>query len=185
VTSGVELRPDDIEVHIAITAVGDTSTGVDQPLDVVDHNCVIPTPEMPTCGQWLLPNGADGSVVMSVGSCDGIGPDRFPSCRPGDGVNALVVTALADMGDLYPKNSPATMILGCDKVLCGGTGVPKLPVFYTFANTGDLTETAPECAAKGALGDNQDICVDYVQSTRSQGDLFLYVLFDHDLRMSG
>jgi hypothetical protein len=183
VTSGVELNPVDIRVHIAITAVGDFSTGEGDALDVVDQNCVLPTEAMPTCGHWLLPNGANGSVVMGIGSCDGIGPAQSPSCRSGDGgVNALVVTALGGLGNLYPKNAPATMILACDKVICGGTGVPKLPVFYTFDNAANLTQTAPECLAKGVLTGKQDICVDYVQSTRDKGDLFLYVLFDHDIR---
>jgi len=184
VTSGVQLNPVEIRVHIAITAVGASSSGAGDPLDVVDQNCVLPTELRPTCGRWLLPNGANGAVVMGVGSCDGIGPAQSPSCRSGDGgVKALVVTALGDLGDLYPKNAPATMILACDKAICGGTGVPKFPVIYTFDNAANLTQTAPECLAKGVLTGNQDICVDYVQSTRDKGDLFLYVLFDHDLRM--
>jgi hypothetical protein len=185
VTSGVELESDSIRVHVAITAKGDFSRGKGDALDVVDQNCVLPTSTQPTCGHWLLPNGAEGSVVMAVGSCDGIGPAQSPSCRAGDGgVHALVVTALGNLGVLYTPDAPATMILVCDKVICGGTGVPKLPVFYNFDNAANLlTESAPACLAKGVVTGDKGICVDYVQSTRDKGDLFLYVLFDHDLRM--
>jgi hypothetical protein len=183
VTSGVQLNPDDITLHIAITAVGEPDTA--RSLNIVDQNCEIPTPERPTCGHWLLPNGAQGPIVMSVGSCDGIGPPQSPSCRSGDGgVNALVVTALGDLGDLYSKNAPATMILACDKVICGGTGVPKLPVIYGD-NTGPLDKVALPCPAKGVIGAEQEKCVDYVSSMRSQGDLYLFVLFNVDARFSG
>ena len=57
-------------------------------------------------------------------------------------------------------------------------------VLFTFDNNAGLEDAAPDCPAKGVIGDTQDICVDYVQSTRSAGDLFTYVLFKHDLRFS-
>jgi hypothetical protein len=114
---------------------------------------------------------------MSVGSCEDAGP-----CRTGGGTTALVVTVNADIQ--HSQGEHSTVILSCDKVLCGGTGVPKLPVIYTFDNNGDLTETAGACPRKNDLG-NLEICVDYVQSMRSDGDLYLHVLFNHDVRMSG
>jgi len=178
VTSGVQLNSDEITVPIALTAVrGNPEMGK---LDLVDPNCGagsgVPTSEQPTCGH-LVTTGANGPVVMSVGSCEEAG-----SCLTVGGTRALVVTVNADI-----QHSPgeySTVILSCDKVLCGGTGVPKLPVIYTFDNNGDLTQTAPACPRKNDLG-SLEICVDYVQSMRSDSDLYLVVLFDHDLRMSG
>ena len=173
-TSGVQLDPSkEVSVDVALTAVSD-NVKRGATLDLKDKNCGdgggVPTPAEPICGH-LLSKGADGLVIMSVGSCEGLG------CDIGD----LLVTVSAD---IQPTNADpySTMILGCDKTLCGGSGVPKIPVFYTFDNTAELNpEKVPECPAKGVLGG--DICVDYVQSTRSQGDLFIYVLFAHDIRM--
>jgi len=127
----------------------------------------------------LLSKGADGLVVMSVGSCEGLG------CHT---TGALLVTIKADI--LPTADNPhSTLILGCDKSVCGGSGVPKIPVFYTFDNDGGLLpDKAPDCPAKGVLGDKptpeDPICADYIQSTRSAGDLFIYVLFAHDVRAS-
>jgi hypothetical protein len=169
--SGVDLAPSDVmRVDVALTAVSTDVTPNDS-LDLRDPNCGTPNSNKPTCGRLLLPNGANGHVVMSVGACED--PD---SC------GSLVVTAVADLGTLY-ADTPATLIIGCDKVFCGGAGVPKLPVLYTFENGEAPDKFAKECPAKGVTG-SLDICVDYVQSTRNQGDLYTYVLFDHDLRAS-
>jgi hypothetical protein len=187
VLSGVKLDPAQKTIDVALTAVGaNASRGT--LLDLDDSGCGVggvPTSDEPICGH-LLTTGANGPVVMSVGSCKGLGPDpdpnRPPRCRTVGNTTALVVTLSADI--VQSSQDPfSTMILACDKVLCGGSGVPRIPVIYTFDNTGDLTETAPECPAKGVLG-SHEICVDYVQSTRSQGDLYTYVLFNHDIRLS-
>jgi hypothetical protein len=179
-TSGVQLDPDQVTVNVALTAVSkDASRG--QTFNLDDPECGdgggVPTSGEPTCGR-LLTKGAAGLVVMSVGSCDGLGCDK----------GTLVVTINAD---IQPTQADpfSTLILSCDKALCGGSGVPKIPVFYTFNNDGDLLpQAAPACPAKGVLGDKptpeDPICADYVQSTRSAGDLFIYVLFAHDVRMS-
>jgi hypothetical protein len=179
VTSGVELNSDTLTVPVALSAVGRTATrGVT--LDLDDPLCGdgsgVPTSSEPTCGH-LITTGAAGAVVMSVGSCEDAGP-----CRTSGGTTALVVTVNADIQ--HSQGDHSTVILACDKVLCGGTGVPKLPVIYTFDNNGDLTNTAKSCPRKNDLG-SLEICVDYVQSMRSESDLYLYVLFNHDLRMSG
>jgi hypothetical protein len=104
---------------------------------------------------------------------------------------ALVVTAIANLKDsqgtpLYSRTSPATVVLACDKALCRevANGVPKIPVLYTFDNTGPLTKAAPPCPSKGVVGADQEACVDYVQSSRQGGDLYLYFLFVHDIRIS-
>ena len=186
VTSGVQLSSDKLLVPIAVTAVAETVVKRGDLLDLNDPNCGdatgAPNSEEPTCGH-LLTTGAVGDVVMSVGSCKDLRPtSEPPRCRTVGTTTALVVTVNADI-----EHSPggySTVILSCDKVLCGGTGVPKLPVIYTFDNNGDLTQTAPACPRKNDLG-SLEICVDYVQSMRSDSDLYLVVLFDHDLRISG
>ena len=66
-----------------------------------------------------------------------------------------------------------------------GTGVPKLPVFYTLENTGPLNDKRHGVRRKGVLDDGLKACVDYVSSRRSEGDLYLFVLFDLDIRWHG
>jgi hypothetical protein len=182
VQSGVELLADEISVDFALTAVGREA----EPNMVVtdQEGCAVPTPEVPICGQLLLPNGAnelDGrsDVVLSIGSCDGLG-----RCRTSSGVTALVATGAVNVAGLYNNTAPATLVIACDKALCGGTGVPKLDVIYSLDNDGALNQTAPGCARKGVIGPNQKVCVDYVSSTRSDGDLYLHLLFKDDIRGS-
>jgi hypothetical protein len=186
VTSGVQLNSDEITVPIAITAVrGNADRGT--PLDLDDPNCGagngVPTSTEPTCGH-LITKGAEGAVVMSVGSCDGLGPNGTNPCRTIGEFTALVVTVSADIK--HPQGEHSTMILSCDKVLCGGTGVPKLPVFFTLENTGPLNRVAaPACSKKGVLDEGVKACVDYVSSMRSDSDLYLHVLFNLDARVHG
>jgi len=182
--SGAQLAPDAVTVEVALTAVG-TNAAPGTSLKVADSNCAAPTAEVPNCGQFLLPNGARGHVTLSVGSCDGLG-----ACRTAGDTEALVVTAIADLKDsqgrpLYSKASPATVVLACDKDLCreNANGVPKIPVLYTF-NTGALDKVTQPCPAKGVVGADQEACVDYVQSSRQQGDLYLYFLFVRDVRIT-
>jgi hypothetical protein len=182
--SGEELSQDEIKVDFALTATdADATPGVS--LQVTDEACAVPTAEVPICSQLLLPNGAhdelDGrsDVVLSIGSCDDLGP-----CSTAGDITALVATGAANVEGLYTNTSPATLVIACDKVLCGGTGVPKRPVIYTLDNDGDLDQTAPPCPRKGVIGSNQKACVDYVSSTRSDSDLYLHLLFKHDIRGS-
>jgi hypothetical protein len=180
VQSGVELLADEISVDFALTAVGREA---EPNMVVTDDACVAPTEVVPICGQLLLPHGAMSNgpggrsdVVLSIGSCENLGP-----CRTVDGI-ALVATGAFNAGELYDKTSPATLVIACDKVLCGGTGVPKLPLIYTFNNDGDLDQRADGCPRKGVIGTEQKACVDYVSSTRSDGDLYLHLLFARDFR---
>ena len=186
--SGVELGLDPetnpATVEVALKAVGANATP-GNPLNLTDPDCAAPTEQVPTCGQLLLPNGASGLVTVSVGSCDGLVaaiPDHDPECLTVDDTKALVVTTIANFKDADGKSlyetSHATLILACDKVLCGQSGVPKLPVIYTLENTGQLDTEAPACSAKGVLPEGPNAaCVDYVSSMRSHGDLYLVVLF--------
>jgi hypothetical protein len=185
VTSGVQLSPDEITVPIALTAVGDKATR-GQTFDLDDSKCGdgggVPNSDEPTCGH-LITKSAAGDVVMSVGSCDGLGPNNTNPCRTVGGASALVVTLFADIQN--SRDDPnATMILACDKVLCGQTGVPKLPVYFTPQNTGPLNDVAaPACQRKGVLDAGLKACVDYVSSMRSDSDLYLFVLFNGDARI--
>jgi hypothetical protein len=199
----VKLAPDTITVEVALTAVSAKATP-GKPLVLKDPNCAAPTAQVPTCGLLFLDNGARGRVIMSVGSCDGLvqlgdAHRRRQDCRTAGDTEALVVTAIADLKDfrgkpLYSKKSPATLVLACDKVLCGETGhsyrgktghsyhKSRIKVAYTLRNTGPLTKIAPPCPKKGKLGKGQEACVDYAQSQRRDGDLYLPLLYTVDLR---
>jgi hypothetical protein len=185
VPGGTRLTSANVTVEVALTAVGEDATPKNS-LELTDSTCIEPTAGRPTCGQLVLPNGASGRVVMSLGSCDGLG-----KCRDVGTTEALVVTAIAILKDsankpLYDNDHPATLIVACDKALCRDTsnGVPRLPLIYTLNNTGSLTQTAQPCPRKGVIGAGQTVCVDYVQSHRQDGDLYTYLLFDYDLRAS-
>jgi hypothetical protein len=190
VVYGEDLERDEITVEVALTAVGaDAKPG--KPLKLKDPNCAAPTSKVPTCGILVLNNGADGHVTLSVGSCDGLVkvPDRN-ECREVGKVQALVVTAIANLNDfrgkpLYSRKHPAKVILACDKALCPKTDdVTKFTVIYTLRNTGPLKKVAPPCPKKGVLGKGQEACVDYEQSKRRDGDLYLPFLYKIDGRMS-
>jgi hypothetical protein len=178
--SGLELAPDSITVNVALTAVGRRASP-HVPLELTDdQGCAAPTPEVPSCGYLLLPNGAHELVTLSILSCDGVA-----ACRTNGDTTALIVQALADLGDLYSNEAPATLIVACDKVLCGQNGVPHLPLLYDLENTPSTDlKPAPLCPAKGVLGEDQEACYDDVQSSRHDGDLYSYLLFKVDVRCS-
>jgi hypothetical protein len=186
---GEDLKRDKITVEVALTAVGaDAKPG--KPLKLKDPDCAAPTSDVPTCGILLLKNGADGHVTLSVGSCDGLVKvgDRLRECRERDDVEGLVITAIASLRDadgdpLYSRKHPAKAILACDKVLCGKTD--RIKVLYTLRNIGPLKKVAPPCPKKGVLGKGQEVCVDYEQSKRRDGDLYLPLLYKADVRYSG
>jgi hypothetical protein len=198
VVYGDNLAPGKTTVEVALTAVGaDAEPGTS--LTLKDSDCAAPTAMVPNCGILLLKNGADGHVTLSIGSCDGLA-ERFDGCRKAGGTEALVITAIASLKDadgdpLYSKKHPAKVILACDKVLCGENGPktygenghkkPKIRVLYTLNNTGPLTNVAPPCKKKGVLGEGQKVCVDYKNSKRRDGDLYLPVLFKVDARFGG
>ena len=141
-----------------------------------DADCQSATVKKPVCGILTLPNGAASTLVaLSVGSCDGV------NCvNPG----GSVVQALANLTGLYTDEAPATLLLKCDKSLCGGGAIQSHTVRFSQAATGTLEQAEP-CPAKRTLGDGQAACVDYVQSTRDgSGDTLLYLLFTQDMRGS-
>ena len=188
VVYGAHIASDKITVEVALTAVGaDAKPG--KPLKLKDPNCAAPTSKVPTCGFLILNNGADGHVTLSVGSCDRLA-ERFGGCGEAGRTEALVITAIASLRDadgdpLYSRKHPAKLILACDKALCPKTDdVTKFKVIFTLNNTGPLKKVAPPCPKSGVIGKDQKACVDYEQSFRRDGDLFLPFLFARDPRAS-
>ena len=181
--SGVALSPGSASINAARSAVS-ASASPGSATNITDPGCAAPTPESPVCGFLLLPNGGNGNVLMSVGSCDSI-----LTCRTVGGTRAELVTASVNLKDaqgapLYTRSSPATLVLACDKVLCGNTGAGKTPVTVDLTDTGAFVDV-PDCPAKGLLGATQDVCLDQVQTSRNNaGDTYSYVLFVHDIRGS-
>jgi hypothetical protein len=191
VVYGEDLAPDKITVEVALTAVGADATPGER-FKLRDPECAAPTSKVPTCGILLLKNGADGHVTLSVGDCDGLVKvgDWLRECSERDDVEALVVTAIGSLRDsdgdpLYNRKHPAKVILACDKALCPKTDdVTKFKVLFTLNNTGPLKKVAPPCPKEGVIGKDQKACVDYEQSFRRDGDLYLPLLFARDMRGS-
>jgi hypothetical protein len=183
VVSGTALTGTTTTVNVAATAVKAQATPRSN-LNVTDPGCPAPTPTSPVCGFLKLPNGGNGTVLMSVGSCDTI-----LSCRTKSGTTARLVTAEVSLKDengapLYTPTAPATFVLACDKTLCGQGGVSSFPVTVDLTNTGAFAQV-PDCPAKGVLGTGQSACRDTVQSTRDNaGDLYSVILFTYDIRGS-
>jgi hypothetical protein len=181
--SGTALTGTTATINVAATAVRAQATPHTN-VNVTDPACPSPSPTSPVCGFLQLPNGGNGAVLMSVGSCDTI-----LTCRTESGTTARLVTAEASLKDadgapLYTATAPATFVLACDKSLCGQGGVGKFPVAIDVTNTGAFTQV-PDCPSKGVLGVGQTACLDTVQSTRDNaGDLYSVILFSHDIRGS-
>ena len=133
------------------------------------------TPARPTCADLRLPTSAEtgGTAFFSTGVCDpAVG---CPASRD-------VLQVLAAFR--YERTNPATLIVKCDKSLCGGGGIPSKQLQVSLSPTGPLT-TAPPCSSKGVVDVGLTHCVDYVQSKRAgSGDLHLYLLLLRDVRSS-
>jgi hypothetical protein len=143
-----------------------------------ETNCANATRADPVCGLLLLPSGAVSSqVLLSLGVCDA----TYANCGSNKGV---VVQALANLSGLYPRSTPATLVIKCDKTLCGTGAIQSKLVNFSLLGNAALG-AAPACPAKGTVGDLQTACVDYVQSKRDgSGDTHLYLLFVQDIRGS-
>jgi hypothetical protein len=145
--------------------------------------CAAMTETQPTCATLLLPNGAASTQTTLTEQDCAFG---F-SCRAAGSVKSLLVQGFADFGDLYSRSAPATLIVGCDKSLCGNGGVKDFNLLAQLKND-PAPQIAPDCPSKGQISPDLStpaFCVDRVQSTRDNaGDLLLYLLFDDDLRGS-
>jgi hypothetical protein len=144
---------------------------------VTSGSCTDATPSVPVCSSVILPNGANGPIVLSEAACN-----PFTPCLTGTQNQALLVDTTAALSGLYTRNKPATLQLRCDKTLCGGGSANGFPIL--FKPTGGATFlTAPACPSKGRIGPDQTFCQDFVQDHRDNaGDLVAYVLFLDDLK---
>lgn len=143
-----------------------------------DANCANATEDAPVCGILVLPDGAASSqVLLSLGACD----TTYAKCGSTKGV---VVQALANLSGLYSRSAPATLVIKCDRTLCGTGAIQSKVVNFSLLGNAALG-AAPACPAKGTVGDLQTACVDFVQSKRDgSGDTHLYLLFAQDIRGS-
>lgn len=129
-----------------------------------------------TCVDVLLPNGVSSDVFFSTGLCTG-----DVGCLDEDGI---VLQVLADLGDRYTPDAPATLVVRCDKSRCGGGAIQDNGLQVNLDPVGDL-RASPACSAKGVMSGPDGHCIDYVQSKRDgSGDTYLYLLITRDARMS-
>jgi hypothetical protein len=143
-----------------------------------DDTCSNATAAKPVCGVLSLPFGATSQVLLALGACD----PTYAACGSTKGA---VVQALADLSGLgYSKTAPATLVVKCDKSLCGGGAISDVHLSFSLGGNTALGLADP-CPAKNTVGAGQAACVDYVQSKRdNSGDTILYLLFDQDMRTS-
>lgn len=148
-------------------------------------DCAEATESAPVCQIVVLPRGAGTDVLLSVGACDIDTTSTYAPCYTGAGgtVGGAVTQALfAQPSDPYTTDSPATVIVKCDKTLCGTGAIRDLTVIWSRTGNGDLVGAFP-CPAKGTMAKAGEPCVDYVQSKRDgSGDTHLYLLTDGDIR---
>jgi len=166
-----------------------TITGVhiadkDKPLTVssagVNTPCAVDDPSVEgsvqTCFELVAPLGVSSDAVFSTGEC---------RSQADCGSSEDLLQVIADLsGKGYDNKHPATVIVNCDKSLCGNGGVPSFVLQASLSGGGALS-AAPGCKKKGVIDPGLAFCVDYVQSTRDNaGDLHLYLLIARDLRGS-
>jgi len=144
-----------------------------------DGGCANATKANPVCAVVVLPFGANSDVLLSLGVCDA----AYAGCGS---VKGSLIQTLANLSDLgYSETAPATVIVKCDKSLCGGGAIANVHLNFTFAGNGAVDTQALPCPAKGTVGTDQQACVDYVQSKRDgSGDTHLYFLTPRDVRIS-
>ncbi len=127
------------------------------------------TPDEQVCADLVLSTGvATGNGLVSLGVCDFF-------CK------SQLVQVLVGLNS--DRLNPATLVMKCDKTLCGGGAIKDTPLYVTLG-ADDTTSTAvPACPGKGTVGEGQTHCVDNVQSTRDNaGDTIVYLLFVEDLK---
>lgn len=138
-------------------------------------DCATVSSTNPVCGILMLSNGSNTDVLLSSGSCVGVG------CN----TKGTVTQFIGDISGLYSKTNPASLIIKCYRTVCGRGGVSQLVgVAADSQNTGALV-TAPPCPAKNTIGADQDFCTDQIQNVRlNADDSLIYILFADDFRGS-
>lgn len=152
-----------------------------------------PTPALPVCGDLLANTDFDStqSVLLSQGC---LNQNACASSR-------TYIQALAKFKDQVPATllpEPATLVMQCDKSVCGGGAIKNEGLKVTLSSdpASEFFETdviAPACPAKGVVAytpalpygpTNRPFCVDYVQSSRDiAGDTLLHLLFVVDAKV--
>ncbi|HEV2796718.1 MAG TPA: hypothetical protein VGV65_03790, partial [Nocardioides sp.] len=146
--------------------------------------CVSAEPATPVCGIVQLPRGSSNNVLLSVGACDTDPAAVYAPCYQGpNGPGGAVVQSLFTQPAVpYSTSSPATVILKCDKTLCGTGSIRGLTVLYSLKGNDPLAAPGA-CPAKGVMAEAGKACIDYVQSKRDgSGDTHLFLLTDRDIR---
>lgn len=171
VLSDIQIKPATVDAAFTDGIGGDTA-------------CADATPTAPVCGIVVLPRGAGPSVLLSVGACDDGGSYAPCYVGPKKTGGAVVQALFAQPADPYSTTSPLTVIVKCDKTLCGTGSIQGLTVTYSLGGDASLVAAGP-CPAKNTMAAAGTPCVDYVQSKRDgSGDTHLYLLFDQDMRTS-
>jgi hypothetical protein len=151
-----------------------------------DADCTNATKAAPVCEIVILPRGAGSNVLMSVGACDTDTNSSYAPCFTGPkgaAGGAIVQALFAQPGTPYSPTAPVTVVVKCDKTLCGTGPIQNLTLTYSLLGNGALADAGP-CPAKGTTDAAGTPCVDYVQSKRDgSGDTHLYFLTPGDLRV--
>ena len=117
---------------------------------------------------------------MSVGSCEGLNGSGVTKCRDSAAASPpLVVTGVADIGARFttrPRLPPWSSL--ATRIFADGTVCRSSLCSYTLNNTGPLNQRRHRVPEEGRNRREQKACVDYVSSMRSDGDLYLHLLFD-------
>lgn len=197
----VRLQDAANQVRLQVDAVGKKTAGIEpgvsEPFDVLKAFQTAPatstltgigfaggvgsgceaTRSETTCADLVLPDSAGvlSSQLLSLGVCD-----AFAQCPP----DRSVVQALVDLDpSVYTHESPATLVVKCDKSSCRGGGIPSYTLTVSLTPS-DPPVTATACSVKGRVDAGLDFCVDYRQSTRDNaGDTHLFLLFVQDVRV--
>jgi hypothetical protein len=146
--------------------------GVGAPCQVGDGGTV---PQ--TCAELVAPNGVTSNAVFTTATC------LTANCATG---NDTLLQVLANLPPTPAgSRTPAgTIIMTCDKTLCGNGGVTSFIVQASLAGGGALAP-APSCKKKGLLNSSTAACLDYVSSTRDNaGDVHLFLQIPFDARTS-
>lgn len=160
-----------------ITAVTIPANGHQVSPDGPDTPCTVGdgTTAPQTCAELVAPNGVTGDVVFTTATC------LTTNCATG---NDRLLQVLANVPAATSRTPAATIVVTCDKTLCGNGGVTSFVVQASLAGGGALA-AAPACKKKGLLNSTTSACLDYVSSTRDNaGDVHLFLQIPFDSRMS-
>lgn len=159
------------EFDVLVASTSDPSIGGNQ----TDEGCEATRAE-PVCADLIAPEaGFVTGTLLSLGVCS--------TAAGGTGCDGNYVQALA--GFAADVSDPATLVMKCDKSLCGGGAIHRTELVVDLVPGVDPgPQVASACPAKGVVGTDQKFCVDYVQSTRDNaGDTHLYLLFTEDAKV--